>query len=53
MQGISCNTVQMTSNSKSCGRLLPFECFLPSTFTKMSPFLIISVLRMEKVRLKN
>ena len=46
----SCNAVQMTSNSKSCGRLLSFECFWPSRFTKASLLLIISVLRMEKLR---
>ena len=42
---------------KLCGRLLPFEWFWPSRFTKVSPFLIISVLRMEdyyqKPRAKN
>ena len=51
MRECSYNAVQMTSNSKSCDRLLSFECFWPSRFTKVSLFLIISVLRMEKLRL--
>ena len=50
MRECSYNAVQMTSNSES-DRLLSFECFWPSRFTKVSLFLIISVLRREKLRL--
>ena len=51
MQEFSCNAFLITSNSKLCDRLLPFECFWPSRFIKVSLLLIILVLRVEKLRL--